>query len=59
MGAGSYSKDIIDMVDQCIKLFYIKANKSANLLLHIRDITDCKTFEINYKKNEVTSLPIL
>ncbi len=56
MDAGSYSKEIIDVVNEYSKLFYIRANKSANLLLQIKEITDWQTVEINYKKYEVASL---
>lgn len=40
MDAGSYAKDIIEVVAQNSKLFYIRANKSANLFLQIREIDD-------------------
>ncbi len=59
MDAGSYSKEIIDVVDQYSKLFYIRANKSANLLLQIKGITDWQTVEINYKIYEIASLPFM
>jgi len=35
MDAGSYSKNIIDVVDKHSKLFYIRANKSADMLNQI------------------------
>jgi hypothetical protein len=57
MDAGSYSKKIIDVVDKHSKLFYIRANKSANLFEQINNITDWKTVEINYKNYEVASIP--
>ena len=56
MDAGSYSKEIIDVVDKYSKLFYIRANKSANLFEKIRKISDWKTVEINYKNYEVASI---
>ena len=57
MDVGSYSKKIIDVVDKHSKLFYIRANKSANLFEQINNITDWKTVEINYKNYEVASIP--
>ncbi len=56
MDAGSYSKEIINMVDNHSKLFYIRANKSTNMFEKIRSITDWKSVEINYTKYEVASL---
>jgi len=57
MDAGSYSKKIIDVVDKHSKLFYIRANKSADLFNRINDISDWKTVEINFKNYEVASMP--
>ncbi|MCK5731079.1 MAG: IS1380 family transposase [Draconibacterium sp.] len=57
MDAGSYSKKIIDVVDKHSKLFYIRANKSADLFNRINDISDWKTVEINFKNYEVASIP--
>ena len=57
MDAGSYSKEIIDVVDKNSKLFYIRANKSASLLEQIREITNWQTVEINYINYEVASIP--
>ena len=57
MDAGSYSKNIIDMVDKHSKLFYIRANKSANLFEQINDISDWETIELNFKNYEVASIP--
>jgi Transposase DDE domain group 1 len=57
MDAGSYSKNIIDVVDKHSKLFYIRANKSADLFEKINNITYWKTVEINYKDYEVASIP--
>jgi hypothetical protein len=56
MDAGSYSKEIIDVVDEYSKLFYIRANKSTSLFEQIREINDWQTVEINYKKYEVASI---
>ena len=57
MDAGSYSKEIIDVVDKYSKLFYIRANKSENLFEQIKEITNWQTVEINYKDYEVASIP--
>jgi len=47
MDAGSYSKNIINIVDNHSKLFYIRANKSIDLFEQINNIADWKTIEIN------------
>ena len=57
MDAGSYSKKIIDIVDKHSKLFYIRANKSADLFEQINDIPNWEPVEINYKNYEVASIP--
>ena len=57
MDAGSYSKEIIDVVDKHSKQFYIRANKSAALFEQIRAITDWQDIEINYKQYQVASIP--
>jgi len=57
MDAGSYSKEIIDVVDKYSKLFYIRANKSENLFEQIKEIKNWQTVEINYKNYEVASIP--
>ncbi len=57
MDAGSYSKDIIEVVAANSELFYIRANKSAELLRQISEIERWKTVEINYKAYEVASMP--
>jgi len=57
MDAGSYSKEIIDVVDKNSELFYIRANKSTSLFERVREITNWKTIEINYINYEVASIP--
>lgn len=57
MDAGSYSKEIIEVVASNSKLFYIRANKSAEVLSQIVKIQTWKTVEINYKIYEVASIP--
>ena len=59
MDAGSYSKDIIDVVDKYSELFYIRANRSVSMFEQIREITDWQTVEINYKNYEVASIPFI
>ena len=56
MDAGSYSKNIIDVVDKHSKLFYIRANKSADMFRQINNIADWETVEINFKIYEVASI---
>ncbi len=56
MDAGSYSKDIINVVDKNSKLFYIRANKSTGLFKSIRQISNWKKVEINFKEYEVASI---
>jgi len=46
MDAGSYSKKIINVVDKYSKMFYIRANKSADMFKQIREITDWQDVEI-------------
>ena len=57
MDAGSYSKEIIDVIAAHSKLFYIRANKSAELFEQINNITDWENVEINYKNYQVASIP--
>jgi len=56
MDAGSYSKDIIDVVDAHSKLFYIRLNKSSAMFEQIRAISQWETIEINFKEYEVASI---
>lgn len=57
MDAGSYAKDIIDVVAQNSKQFYIRANKSANMFEQINEISLWESVEINYQNYEVASIP--
>jgi len=56
MDAGSYSKDIINVVASNSKLFYIRANKCADLFRQIAEIQEWETVEINYKIYQVASM---
>ena len=53
MDAGSYAKDIIDMVSKHSRLFYIRANRSESMLEQICQIDEWKEVEINIKSYEV------
>ena len=57
MDAGSYSKEIIDVVSQNSRLFYIRANRCESLTERIGQIDKAswQTVEINFKEYEVTS----
>jgi hypothetical protein len=57
MDAGSYSKEIIEVVASNSKSFYIRANKSAELFRQISEIETWETVEINYKLYQVASIP--
>ena len=57
MDAGSYAKDIIDMVSKHSRLFYIRANRSESMLEQICQIDEWKEVEINIKSYEVASVP--
>jgi len=54
--AGSYSKDIIDVVSKNCRLFYIRANKCFSLTERIGQINDWETVEINFIEHQVASL---
>ena len=56
MDAGSYSQEIIDVVDKHSELFYIRANKSESVFEQILEIEQWTEIELNYKKYEVASL---
>jgi len=56
MDAGSYSKEIIDVVAKNSKLFYIRANKSNAVFEQVQGISDWKEIELNYKNYQVTSM---
>jgi hypothetical protein len=57
MDAGSYSEEIVRVVDIYSRLFYIRANKCEALTEQIRQITDWQTVEINYREYQVASIP--
>ena len=57
MDAGSYSKDIVEIVAKHSQLFYIRANKCETLTEQIKQITDWQTVEINYINYQVATIP--
>lgn len=56
MDAGSYSKEIIEVVAKYSKSFYIRANKSDSVFEQMQEISDWKEEEINYKQYQVASI---
>jgi len=56
MDAGSYAKDIIEVVDKYSQLFYIRANKCESLTERIKQINDWLTVRINLRDYQVASL---
>lgn len=56
MDAGSYSKEIIEVVAKNSRLFYIRANKSDAIFEQIQEISDWKDIELNYKNYQVASI---
>ena len=57
MDAGSYSKEIIEVVAKNSQLFYIRANKSTDIYRQILAVDTWTEVEINYQKYEVASIP--
>ena len=56
MDAGSYSKEIIEVVAANSELFYIRANRCESLTERIVQIENWETVEINFKNYQVASL---
>ena len=56
MDAGSYAREIIDVVDEHSELFYIRAHKCENVELQIRGIENWTCTEINHIPCEVASI---
>jgi len=57
MDAGSYAKEIIEVVAKYSQYFYIRANKCDALTEKIRQIADWKTEKINDTQYQVASIP--
>ena len=56
MDAGSYSKDIIEVIAKNSRLFYIRTNRSQCVAEQVREIDQWKDVEINYKQYQVASI---
>jgi hypothetical protein len=56
MDCGSYSKEIVSVVEKYSKMFYIRAQKCANLEEKVREIENWEKVRINYKDYEVASI---
>lgn len=56
MDAGSYSKDIIEVIAKNSRLFYIRANRSQCVAEQVREIDQWKDVEINYMQYQVASI---
>lgn len=56
MDAGSYSEEIIKVVDKYSKQFYIRANKCEALTKQILEIDNWEEVEINHIKYQVASI---
>lgn len=56
MDCGSYTKAVIEVVENNSKYFYIRAQKCENMEEQIHQITEWKTVKINKKKYEVASI---
>src|SRR5699024_10715607 len=56
MDAGSYSKGILEVGAKNSKLFYIRANRSDNVLDQVQEINDWTDIELNYKYYQVASI---
>ena len=56
MDCGSYTKDVIEMVEKYSKLFYIRAMRCSSLTDILKEIDTWETIEINYKIYQVASI---
>jgi hypothetical protein len=56
MDCGSYSKKIVFIVEKYSKLFYIRAQKCADLEERVREIENWEKVQINHKNYEVASI---
>jgi len=56
MDAGSYAKNIVDIVEKYSKLFYIRANRCESLTAQLLANTTWEQAEINYIRYEVCSI---
>ena len=56
MDCGSFTKNVIKIVEKNVKQFYIRAQKCDNLSEEIKKVTNWTTTEINFKKVQVASI---
>lgn len=56
MDAGSYAKEIIEVVSKNSNLFYIRANRSDAMTEQINEITSWQDIEINFQSYQVASI---
>jgi len=56
MDCGSFSKEIVKVVEECSEYFYIRAMRCDDLFMEIQKIKTWQTVEINYKQYEVASI---
>ena len=56
MDAGSYAKEIIEVVASNSKLFYIRANRSEDLYAQLLKVEKRESVKINYKMYETASI---
>jgi hypothetical protein len=56
MDAGSYAKEIVDVVEKYSKNFYIRANRCETLMSTLSRLKTWKKVEINYISYEVCSI---
>jgi hypothetical protein len=56
MDCGSFTKDVIKVVEKNANQFYIRAQKCENLTEEIKNVTNWETVEINFKKVQVASI---
>lgn len=57
MDCGSYSKEIIKVVEKYSRHFYIRARKSCEMYRQIQEVKQWRLVEINHIRYEVASIP--
>jgi len=56
MDCGSYTKEVVTVVEKYSRKFYIRAQKCANLEEKVREIESWEKVRINYKNYELASI---
>lgn len=56
MDCGSFTKDVIGVIEKHSELFYIRAQRCDDLSAHIRRVTDWEKVTINFKVVEVAGI---